>query len=123
MARTVTIRVFQDAVEALADDATDPIADVLDDLAEQVRVLALENARKIVPSLPENFLTVEAGKDTKGIFFRVEPDGQGRLSSYLTWKEFREHAWFEPALQAVIDGHNLRTPGGRGARNFFNTFQ
>jgi hypothetical protein len=123
VARTVTIRVFQDAVEALADDAGDPIADVLDDLAEQIREIALQNARKIVPSLPDNFLTVEAGKDTKGIFFRVEPDGVGRLSAYLTWKEFREHAWFEPALQEVLGGQNLRTPGGRGARNFFNTFQ
>ena len=123
MARSVTIRVFQDAVEALADDPSDDISDVLDDLAEQVRVAALANARKIVPSLPENFLTVEAGKDTKGIFFRVEPDGVGRLSSYLTWKEFREHAWFEPALQEVIGGANLRTPGGRGARNFFNVFK
>jgi hypothetical protein len=123
VARTVTIRVFQDAIENLADDPSDDIADVLDDLAEQIREIALNNARKIVPSLPENFLTIEAGKDTKGLFFRVEPDGVGRLSSYLTWKEFREHAWFEPALIEVLGSAALRTPGGRGARNFFNTFR
>jgi hypothetical protein len=123
VARTVTIRVFQDAVEALADDPSDPLANVLDDLAEQIRAKALENARKIVPTLPDNFLSVEAGKDTKGIFFRVEPDGVGRLSAYLTWKEFREHAWFEPALQEVLGAGALRTPGGRGVRNFFNIFK
>lgn len=118
MARAVVVRVFQDAVERLADDPNDPINETLDNLAEQIRELALDNARKIIPSLPENFLTVTAGKDTKGIFFRVEPDGQGRLSSYLTWKEYREHAWLQPAIQEVIGAGGLRTAGGRGARNF-----
>lgn len=118
MARAVVVRVFQDAVERLADDPNDPINETLDNLAEQIRELALNNARKIIPSLPESFLTVTAGKDTKGIFFRVEPDGQGRLSSYLTWKEYREHAWLQPAIQEVIGAGGLRTAGGRAARNF-----
>lgn len=120
MARTVTVRVYQKAVEELADDPNDPINEVLDGLAEEVRKLALQNARKILPQLPEDFLTVTTGKDTKGIFFRVEPDGSGsgRWSSYLTWKEFREHAWLQPAIAAVIGAGGLRTASGRAARNF-----
>jgi hypothetical protein len=110
MARAVTVRVFQEAINELADDPSDPISVTLDRLAEDVRAAALENARKIIPGLPDSFLTVEAGKDTKGIFFRVEPDGQGSLSSYLTFKEFREHAWFEPAVAEVVGFGNLRIP-------------
>lgn len=120
MARAVTVRVFQDAVARLADDANDPINETLDNLAEQVREKALENARKIIPGLPDSFLTVTTGKDTKGLFFRVEPDGagSGRLSSYLTWKEFREHAWLEPAIQSIIGLSGVRSARGRGARGF-----
>ena len=117
MARAVTIRVFKDAIDALADDPKDPIGDTLDNLADLIRDKALENARKIVPTLPDNFLTVIAGKDTKGLFFRVEPDGQGRLSSYLTWKEFRERAWLEPAIQEVIGTGGIRSASGRAFRN------
>lgn len=108
MARTVTVRVYQDAVEAIADDPNDPVVDVLEGLADQIRDQALSNARKIIPQLPEGFLSVEVGKDTKGLFVRVEPDGTGRWSSYLTWKEFREQAWFEPAVAQVIGFGSIR---------------
>ena len=108
MARAVVVRVYQDAVEALADDPQDNVVDVLEGLADQIKEAALNNARKIIPTLPEDFLTVEVGKDTKGLFVRVEPDGVGRLSSYLTWKEFREHAWLEPAIAEVIGFGSIR---------------
>jgi len=84
-----------------------------------VRELALQNARKIVPTLPENFLTVTTGKDSKGLFFRVEPDGVGRLSSYLTWKEFREQAWLAPAIADVVGQGSIRRAGVQARRRTF----
>ena len=118
MARAVTVRVFKDAIDELADDPDDPINETLDSLADQIKDIALQNARKIIPQLPDDFLTITTGKDTKGLFFRVEPDGSGKWSSYLTWKEFREQAWLEPAIQAVIGAGGVRSARGRGARNF-----
>lgn len=108
MARAVVVRVYQDAVEALADDPSDNVVEVLESVAKDIEHAALENARKIIPQLPDNFLTVEVGKDTKGLFVRVEPDGGGRWSSYLTWKEFREQAWLEPAVAQIIGFGSIR---------------
>lgn len=113
-ARTVTIRVYQRAIEELADDPNDPINEVLDGLAEQVREKALENVRKILKGQgPADFdLDVVAGKDSKGIFFRVQPQ-DGRISRYLSWKEFREHSWLAPAITAVIGQGGIRRAGSR----------
>jgi hypothetical protein len=109
VARAVTVRVYQDAVESLADNESDlSVVQLLESVAEEIRQIALNNARQIVPNLPESFLDIDVGKDTKGLFVRVEPDGQGRLSSYLTWKEFREHAWLEPAVAEVIGFGSIR---------------
>jgi hypothetical protein len=119
VARAVTVRVFQKAIEELADDPNDPVNEVLDGLAEEVRRLALQNARKILPQLPEDFLTVTTGKDSKGLFFRVEPDGQGRWSSYLTWKEFREQAWLAPAIADVVGQGSIRRAGVQERRRTF----
>jgi hypothetical protein len=105
-----TVRVFQRAIEDLADDPHDRIGETLDQIAEQIAEVALENARRIIPSLPAGFLVVESGKDTKGLFFRVRPDREGHWSRYLSAKEIREHAWFEPAVAEVMGAENLRTP-------------
>ena len=120
-ARSVTVRVFQDAIERLADDPQDDVVDTLEGLADRIADIALNNARKIVPGLPENFLSIEVGKDTKGLFVRVQPDG-GRLSRYLTFKEFREHAWLEPAIQEVIGAGGIRSSSGRAFRSIGSTF-
>lgn len=108
MARTV--RVFQSGIDELADDPGDAIADTMERLADEIAERALENARVIIPSLPADFLTVEFGKDSKGLFFRVVASTVGRLGRYLTQKEAREHVWFEPAVAEVIGPENLRTP-------------
>jgi hypothetical protein len=102
MARARTVRVYQDAIERLADSPSDPLAETMDSLAEEIREQALANARVIIPSLPESFLQVEAGKDTKGLFFRVFTDG-GAWSTYLSAKESREHGWFLPAVEMVMN--------------------
>jgi hypothetical protein len=103
-----TVRVYHDEILQLADDPDDPIGDLMEQLAEEIEQQALENARVIIPSLPEGFLTVESGKDSKGLFFRVRTDGQGHLSAYLNAKESREHAWFEPAVAEVVGPEALR---------------
>lgn len=110
--RFTTVRVFQDAVLALADDPTDNVVQVMENLADDIRDAALRNARRIIPQLPDGFLNVEVGRDTRGLFVRVTPDGQGRWSSFLTWKEAREHAWLEPAVAEVVGFGGVRGIGG-----------
>lgn len=118
MPRGTTIRVYQDAIAGLADDPTDPVTDILDAIAEEVRQRALENARVIVPNLPEDFISIETGKDTRGLFFRVLPDGGGRLSNYLIFKEFREHNWLAPAVEEVVGSGSIRSAENRSISAF-----
>ena len=106
MARTV--RVFHAEIERLAQGEGTTISAIMEHLAEQCREAALEEARKIIPGLPDDFLVVEHGHDTRGLFFRVFPDGTGGWSTYLSAKEQREHAWFEPAVASVVGPENLR---------------
>jgi hypothetical protein len=119
MARARTVRVYQSAIDELVDDPQDPLSQELDDLAEEIREQALENARKIIPALPEDFLTVIPGKDTKGMFFRVQmtphSSGDDSWGRYLGAKEAREHGWFLPAVEMVMNAgsrtsRSLRSP-------------
>lgn len=121
--RFSTVRVRADAVRALANDPSDPIVDVLEGVADQIRENALENIRKIFKGRdPGVDIDVEVGQDTKGLFVRVTPDGMGRLSSYLTFKESREHSWLQPAIAAVLGQGGIRSVQGRAFRNIKSTF-
>jgi len=102
------VRVFHAEIERLAQGEGTLIEAVMERLADECRDAALEEARKIIPGLPDDFLVVEHGNDTRGLFFRVFPDGIGPWSQYLSDKEQREHAWFEPAVAEVVGPENLR---------------
>lgn len=109
MARTV--RVFHSAIERLAQGEGTTIEHIMERLADDVAEAALAAARKIIPQLPGDFLRVEHGNDTRGLFFRVFPDDAGpddKFARYLSAKEQREHAWFEPAVASVVGPENLR---------------
>ncbi len=115
--RFTTVRVRQDAVRALADDPGDPVVQVLEQVAEQIKENALENISRIFRGRDVGMdLNIEVGQDSKGLFVRVTPDGRGRLSSYLTWKEAREHVWLEPAIAQVIGQGGIRSAQGRAFR-------
>lgn len=118
-----TVRVFQDAVVRLADSPNDPVVETMDQLAEEVAALAEENARVIIPNLPDGVIDVETGKDTKGLFFRIRIDStQGKFSRYLAAKALREHNILEPAVREVVGAGNLRTASGRALRRFNRSF-
>lgn len=106
-----TVRVFQDAIFDLADDPSDEISNILEDLAEQVREAALVNIDRIFKGRmnDDSILQVEAGKDTKGIFFTIHLDGRSRWSRYLARKQTREQGWFKDAVVEVFGLANVRT--------------
>jgi len=111
--RFTTVRVFQDAIFRLADDPSDPIVHVMEQLADEIRECAEENIAKIFRDTDTGVrITVDVGQDTRGLFFRLTPDGEGNLSSYLTWKEAREHAWFAPCVEQAVGRGGVRTPVG-----------
>jgi hypothetical protein len=105
------VRVFHAEIERLARGEGIAIEAVMERLADQCADAALQEARKIIPQLPGDFLTVEHGQDSRGLFFRVFPDTTGpdvKWATYLSAKEQREHAWFEPAVAHVVGPENLR---------------
>lgn len=112
---------FQDTIESFADDLSDPITLTLESLAEDVKDAALADVKDVLrgggpPSLD---LTITTGKDTRGLFFRIEFDylNSGRISRYLAAKERREHRFLEAALIEVVGIGGLRTQEGRLSRN------
>lgn len=120
-----SVRVFQDAVERLADSPDDDLFQVIDELAERVADAAWENAIHIIPALAgvPNFMVVEAGKDTKGVFFRINTDGGGKWSSYLSRKESLEGNILQKAVREVVGVGNIRTTSDRALRRFNRSFQ
>lgn len=110
-----TVRVFQDAVEGLADSPDDDIFQTLDNLAERVAEAAFENAVHIIPAVRDEpgLFIVEAGKDTKGIFFRIQTDGQGRWSQFFAKKEILERNILAKAVDEVVHGGLRPSFGGR----------
>ena len=107
------VRVFHAEIQRLAEGHGTTLPLIMEHLAEQCAEAALEEARKIIPQLPDGFLVVEHGEDTRGLFFKVFPDGgatsaDSKWSDYLSAKEQREHAWFEPAVASVVGPEALR---------------
>ncbi|HEY1309285.1 MAG TPA: hypothetical protein VGF24_37355 [Vicinamibacterales bacterium] len=105
------VRVFHAEIARLAEGHGTTLPLIMEHLADQIAEAALEAARKIIPQLPPDFLTVEHGEDTRGLFFRVFPDATGadtKWADYLSAKEQREHAWFEPAVASVVGPEHMR---------------